>query len=202
MTWPSARRTMYGGSLKPESWYSPTSSMPSARRGGGSGAAVCAGCAGAPFAPSGVAPSAPPAGALSRAITFVSAVAGSAPLGGVSVAMDGGRGATGGAARGRPSPWRAVTLAPGARALQVVLRDVRGLRRVRVGDRVVREHVRRHRRVDRRGQVGVDQRHRGALGQLLARELVELLAGQRPVLLGAVVSHRSFSGERVVCGQL
>src|SRR4051794_15444568 len=43
MTWPSARRTMYGGSLKPESWYSPTSSTPSARRGGGSEAAGAGG---------------------------------------------------------------------------------------------------------------------------------------------------------------
>src|SRR3954447_17746138 len=43
MTWPSARRTMYGGSLKPESWYSPTSSTPSATCGGGSAEAAGAG---------------------------------------------------------------------------------------------------------------------------------------------------------------
>src|SRR4051812_49360694 len=38
MTWPSARRTMCGGSLKPDPSYSPISSMPSASRGAGEAA--------------------------------------------------------------------------------------------------------------------------------------------------------------------
>src|SRR2546423_10581466 len=70
--------------------------------------------------------------------------------------------------------------------LLVALRDVAGLLRIRVGDRVVREDVRGHGGVDRGGDVRVDQRHRGPLGQLFAGELVELLARHAPVLL---VSH-------------
>src|SRR3954466_7974644 len=54
MTWPSARRTMYGGSLNPESWYSPTSSTPSARRGGVSAAGAGAAEVGAEAAAGGV----------------------------------------------------------------------------------------------------------------------------------------------------
>src|SRR5437588_9384966 len=68
----------------------------------------------------------------------------------------------------------------------VALRDVARLLGVRVGDGVVREDVRRDRGVDRGCDVRVDQRHRGPLGQLLARELVELLARERPVLLRCV----------------
>src|SRR5919199_3076647 len=60
--------------------------------------------------------------------------------------------------------------------------DVDVLNRVRVRDGVVREDVRGDRGVDRSGDVRVDQRHRGALRQLLARELVELLARELPVL--------------------
>src|SRR5437868_13374879 len=69
------------------------------------------------------------------------------------------------------------------RDLLVGLVDVPGLGRVRVGDRVVREHVRGDCRVDRDREVRVDERHRGALRQLLAGELVELLARELAVLL-------------------
>src|SRR3954470_22261069 len=68
----------------------------------------------------------------------------------------------------------------------VRLRDRGVLGRVRDRDRAVGDGVQRDGRVHRRGDVGVDERHRGALGQLLARELRELLARQRPVLLGLV----------------
>src|SRR2546421_743208 len=56
------------------------------------------------------------------------------------------------------------------------LGDVPGLLRVGVGDRVVARHVERDRCVDRHGDVRVDERHRRPLGQLLAGELLELLA--------------------------
>src|SRR6184192_3136733 len=59
-----------------------------------------------------------------------------------------------------------------------VLRDVAGLLRVRVRDGVVAENVQRHGGVDRGSDVRVDQRHRGALRQLLAGDCVQLLAGQ------------------------
>src|SRR5919109_209678 len=62
------------------------------------------------------------------------------------------------------------------------LRDVAGLLRVRVSDRVVAQHVQRDGGVDRRCDVRVDQRHRGALRQLLAGELVELFVRQLLVL--------------------
>src|SRR5437588_6311511 len=67
--------------------------------------------------------------------------------------------------------------------LLVPLRDVPGLLRVRVGDRVVREDVQRHGGVDRRGDVRVDERHRRPLGQLLAGERLELLPGEGLVFL-------------------
>src|SRR5919204_1949837 len=66
------------------------------------------------------------------------------------------------------------------------LHDVAGLLRVRVGDRVVAQHVQRDRSIDRRGHVRVDQRHRGALRQLLARERVQLLTRELLVLLWLV----------------
>src|SRR5919198_6056752 len=43
------------------------------------------------------------------------------------------------------------------------LGDVAGLLRVRVRDGVVAQHVQRNGGIDRRGDVRVDQRHRGAL---------------------------------------
>src|SRR6266550_3046623 len=57
-------------------------------------------------------------------------------------------------------------------ALLVPLRDVAGLLRIRVRDRIVREDIRRDRSVDRGGHVRVDQRHRGTLRQLFAGDLV------------------------------
>src|SRR5947207_3000734 len=60
--------------------------------------------------------------------------------------------------------------------------DGRRLLGVRVRDRVVGCDVQRRGEVHRRGHVGCDQRHRGALGQLLAGELVELLAAERLVI--------------------
>src|SRR5919109_4850409 len=56
------------------------------------------------------------------------------------------------------------------------LRDVPRLLRVRVRDRVVARDVQRDRGVHGDGDVRVDERHRGPLGQLLARELLELRA--------------------------
>src|SRR3954468_23459745 len=56
--------------------------------------------------------------------------------------------------------------------LLVALRDRGVLDRVRIRDRVVREHVGGDGRVDRSGDVRVDQRHRGPLRQLLAGDLV------------------------------
>src|SRR5947207_2655278 len=78
---------------------------------------------------------------------------------------------------------------------------VRVLDRVRLRGRVVREHVRRDRRVDRDGEVRVHERHRRPLRELLARELVQLLVRDRPVLLlGHLVSpsspRRRLSGDR------
>src|SRR5512133_1707613 len=60
----------------------------------------------------------------------------------------------------------------------VALVDRGVLGRVGVGDRPVREDVRRNGGVDRDRDVRVDQRHRGPLRQLFAGELGELLAGQ------------------------
>src|SRR2546423_1273133 len=74
-------------------------------------------------------------------------------------------------------------------AALVRLRDVDVLLRVRVRDRVVREDVGRDGRVHGRGEVRVDERHRRPLRQLLAGELVELLASEAPVLLRCLVSH-------------
>src|SRR5436190_21448943 len=54
---------------------------------------------------------------------------------------------------------------------------------VRPGDRTVRQDVGRDGGVDRDRQVGVDQRHRRALRQLLAGELAQLFARQLPILL-------------------
>src|SRR3954471_14440575 len=71
----------------------------------------------------------------------------------------------------------------------VGLRDRGRLLRVRVGDRVVRRHVQRQRGVDGRGDVRVDQRHRGALRQLLAGHFVQLLTGELAVLLDLFLSH-------------
>src|SRR5439155_21928270 len=66
------------------------------------------------------------------------------------------------------------------------LSDVAGLLRVRVCDRVVAQHVQRVGGIHRRGDVRVDQRHRGSLRQLLAGDSVQLLVGEQPVLLGLV----------------
>src|SRR5439155_5231165 len=63
-----------------------------------------------------------------------------------------------------------------------VLCDVAGLLCVRVGERVVREDIRSDGRVDRSGDVRVDQRHRGALRKLLAGDRVELLTAELSVL--------------------
>src|SRR3954453_10665846 len=60
--------------------------------------------------------------------------------------------------------------------MSVPLGDVSGLGRVRVSNRVVRKDVRRNGGVDRNCDVRVHERHRCALGQLLARELGELFA--------------------------
>src|ERR671937_463823 len=63
------------------------------------------------------------------------------------------------------------------RSLRLVrLRDVGGLLCVRNCRRVVAENVQRDGGVDRDGEVRVHQRHRGPLGQLLAGELVQLIA--------------------------
>src|SRR5918994_3075760 len=72
----------------------------------------------------------------------------------------------------------------------VALVDGRLLSGVRVGDGAVGQDVRRHGGVDRDGDVRVHERHRGPLGQLLAGEVVELLAGQGAVvaLLGHALS--------------
>src|SRR4051794_31676287 len=71
-------------------------------------------------------------------------------------------------------------------SLWVDLLDAAALLRVRVGDRVVARHVQRGGEVHRRGDVRVDERHRSALRQRLAGEVVELLAREAPVLLGLV----------------
>src|SRR3954451_1197003 len=68
----------------------------------------------------------------------------------------------------------------------VRLRDGGVLAGARDRRRAVGDGVQGDRRVHRRRDVGVDERHRRALGQLLAGELRELLARQRPVLLGLV----------------
>src|SRR5919197_2253639 len=73
--------------------------------------------------------------------------------------------------RGRPSE-------PALRALC----DVAGLLRVRVCDRVVRQHVERSGQVDRHGDVRIDEGHRGSLWQLLAGDRLELLPRQVLVL--------------------
>src|SRR2546423_2290492 len=70
----------------------------------------------------------------------------------------------------------------------VALVDRGGLRCVGVRNRVVREDVRGHGSVDRNRDVRVDERHRGALRQLLAGELVELLARHWAVL-GRFLAH-------------
>src|SRR5919202_333846 len=159
MTWPSARRTMYGGSLKPESWYSPTSSTPSASRGGGS--AACG-----------------------AGVVWASGV----PAGGVLVVMESAS-ARVGSPVGSERPHVREEALDQLRSRLVGLRDRGRLRGLSERDRVVGQDVRGDGGVDRRGHVRVDQRHRGALGQLLPGELVELLAGQRAVLLRGVLSH-------------
>src|SRR3954451_31588 len=68
----------------------------------------------------------------------------------------------------------------------VRLRDRGVLAGVRDRRRAVGDGVQGDRGVHRRRDVGVEERHRRALGQLLAGELRELLARQRPVLLGLV----------------
>src|SRR3954467_10162853 len=73
----------------------------------------------------------------------------------------------------------------------VRLRDRGVLAGVRDRRRAVGDGVQGDRRVHRRRDVGVEERHRRALGQLLARELRELLARQRPVLLGRLIRHAS-----------
>src|SRR5919199_975518 len=60
--------------------------------------------------------------------------------------------------------------------------DVARLLRVRVRDRVVAQHVQRDGGIDRSGDVRVDERHRGALRELLAGEGVQLLVRELLVL--------------------
>src|SRR5438309_9558728 len=79
-------------------------------------------------------------------------------------------------------------LLPMLSSLRVALVDRCRLCRVRVGDRVVRKDVRRDGGVHGDRDVRVHERHRGPLGQLLARELRELVAGQLPVL-GRLLAH-------------
>src|SRR5437016_698782 len=62
------------------------------------------------------------------------------------------------------------------------LGDRGGLRGERTRGRPIRRHVQRQRRVDRRGDVGVDERHRRPLGQRLARQRVQLLTRDGAVL--------------------
>src|SRR5438477_8933801 len=64
----------------------------------------------------------------------------------------------------------------------VALVDRGVLRGVGVRDRAVRQDVRRNSRVHGNRDVRVDQRHRGPLGQLLAGELVDLVARELLVL--------------------
>src|SRR5437016_4511736 len=72
--------------------------------------------------------------------------------------------------------------------------DDRGvLSRLGVGGRVVAQDVQREGRVDRRRDVRVDQGHRSPLGQLLARERVQLLASQLLVFLALLFAHRRAS---------
>src|ERR687896_197721 len=73
----------------------------------------------------------------------------------------------------------------------VALGEVDRLLGVRIGDRVVRGDVQRDGRVDRGRHVRIDQRHGGPLRQLLASELVELLAGDWHVLLPGLLGHCS-----------
>src|SRR5215212_2448949 len=82
------------------------------------------------------------------------------------------------------SPWWSC-----ARGLHA-LRDRGALRGVGVGDGAVREDVGRQAEVHRHGEVRVHERHRCALGQLLAGERVELVAGEWRVLL-VVAEHVS-----------
>src|SRR3954462_11071316 len=83
--------------------------------------------------------------------------------------------------RGGPS---AAPLVPDSgRVSLVVLGDVKVLLGVRVRDRVVGENVGCNRRVHRRREIRSRERHRGPLLQLLACELVALLAGELLVLL-------------------
>src|SRR5919197_3596861 len=71
---------------------------------------------------------------------------------------------------------------PMCSSLRVALVNRCRLRRVGVRDRVVRENVGRDGGVDRDREVRVDERHRGPLRQLLARELVQLFTGELPVV--------------------
>src|SRR3954469_5237023 len=142
MTCPSERRAIDGASLKPESSYSPMSSMPSASSGG------------APFI---------------AAARWSSCASGDFVCKSLLVEPErGGREAA-------PS-WSGLP-----QGLAVVLGDVDVLLGVRVGERVVRENVRRDSRVHGGGQVRVDERHGSPLRKRLARDLVQLLAGQRAV---------------------
>src|SRR5436190_7025899 len=81
---------------------------------------------------------------------------------------------------------------------EVALVDRRLLRRVRVRDRAVGQDVRGDGGVDRDRHVGVDQRHGRALRELLAGDLVQLLACKG--LVARLLGHRSFpsSGSSVV----
>src|SRR5436190_22621192 len=90
---------------------------------------------------------------------------------------------------------RGPTLA-GRRCPLVLLRDVRGLLGVRDRGRVVAEDVQRCRDIHGSGDIRVDQRHRGPFGKRLARDLVEFLAGQLPVLLVTHVDPLSASRAR------
>src|SRR4051812_18981819 len=62
------------------------------------------------------------------------------------------------------------------------------LDRAGAGGRVVRQHVQRGGEVHRHGEVRIHERHRGALGQLLAGELHELVLAQRAILLAHLAS--------------
>src|SRR4051794_12689444 len=82
----------------------------------------------------------------------------------------------------RVSFWNCCSSDTGGTS-EVRLVDRGHLCRIRVRDRAVRKDVGGNRRVDRDREVRVHQRHRRPLGQLLARELIELFAAQLPELL-------------------
>src|SRR5919204_839143 len=76
--------------------------------------------------------------------------------------------------------WTSSPIGASLRALRDVADVLLG---ARVRERVVTRDVQRGREVDRRRDVGIDQGHCGALGQLFAGKRVQLLASELPVLL-------------------